>query len=167
MAEFAAGRSTPSSTPARASEWEHKLEEGVSVVGRGWHPSVRSVRPGDSAGCQSQDGTEKMEYTLSPVSCRLTLTWLALNYSVSAPLLCSSLLFSPLFLLLAAVRLCVLGEKRAEKKNREESGGRVASTYKRLPGDSIQHKEFPEAFVSWLIVCIYLRTHTEDLFSIA
>lgn len=61
----------------------------------------------------------------------------------------------------------MLGEKRAEKKNREESGGRVASTYKRLPGDSIQHKEFPEVFVSWFIVCIYLRTHTEDLFSIA
>lgn len=121
----------------------------------GWQPSVRSVRPWNSAGCQSQDSTEKMECTLSLVSCRLTLTGLALNYSVSAPLLCSSLLFSPLFLPLAAVCLCVLCKKRAEKKNREESGGRVASTYKRLPGDSIEHKEFPEAFIPRFIVWIY------------
>lgn len=62
--------------------------------------------------------------------------------------------------------LCVLCKKRAEKKNREESGGRVASTYNRLPGDSIVHKEFPEAFIPQFIVRIYLLTCTEDLFAI-
>ncbi len=111
-----------------------------------------------------------MEYTLSLVSCRSTLTGLPLNYWVSAPLLSSSLpsffFFPPLFLPLAAVCLCVLCEKRAEKKNREESGGRVASTYNRLPGDSIEHKEFPEAFIPQFIVWIYLLTYTKDLFAI-
>lgn len=134
---------------------------------RGWQPSVRSVRPRDSAGCQSQDSTEKMEYALSLVSCRLTLTGLALNYSVSAPLLCSSLLF---FFLLSSSRslqyVCALRKKHAEKKKREESGGRVASTYKRLPGDSIEHQEFPEAVKPPFIVWIYLLTYTKDLFSI-
>ena len=137
-------------------------------VGRGWQPSVRSVRPWDSAGCQSQDSWEKMEYTLSLVSCRSTLTGLPLQLlSIStSPLLLSPLFFSPLFFPLAAVCLCVLCKKRAEKKNREESGGRVASTYNRLPGDSIVHKEFPEAFIPRFTVRIYLLTCTEDLFAI-
>ncbi len=78
-----------------------------------------------------------------------------------------SLFFSPpLFLLLAAVCLCVLCKKRAEKKNREESGGRVASSYNRLPGDSKEHKEFPEAFIPRFIVWIYFCTYTEVLFAI-
>lgn len=100
--------------------------------------SVRDAR--DSAGCQSRDGTEKMECrpphphaptqptphpTSSnplPVSCRLTQTWLALNYPVSAPLS-----FSPLSLSLfrPAVCVCVHSEERAEKKHREASGGRA------------------------------------------
>lgn len=129
-------------------------------VGRGRQPSVRSVRPWDSAGCQSRDSTEKMEYTLSPDSRRSALTGLALNYSVSAPLLCSSLLFSPLFLQLAAVCLCVLCKKRAEKKNRKESGGRVASTYNRLPGDSIEDKAFPEAFIYLCLLFEYISSPT-------
>ena len=109
-----------------------------------------------------------MEYTLSLVSCRSTVTGLPLNYWVSAPLLSSPLplFLPPLSLLLAAVCLCVLCMKRAEKKNREESGGRVASTYNRLPGDSIKHNEFPEASIPWFIVWIHLFTYIQDLLAI-
>lgn len=45
-----------------------------------------------------------------------------------------------------SMSVCTLCMKRAEQKNREESGGRVASTYNRLPGDSIKHNEFAQAF---------------------
>lgn len=108
-----------------------------------------------------------MEYTLSLLSCRSTVTGLPLNYWVSAPLLSSPL---PSLLLSSCRSLqcvCVLCKKRAEKKNREKSGGRVASTYNRLPGDSIEHSEFPEAFITRFIVWIYLLTYTKDLFAIS
>lgn len=62
-------------------------------------------------------------------------------------------LSSPLLPLLTAVRLGVLGKNRAERKNREEDGGRVATAYNRLPGDSIEHNQFIEAFIP-LLECV-------------
>lgn len=70
----------------------------------GWQSSVRSVRFWDSLSCQPQDSTVKIEYNLFLVFCRSTLTGLALNYSVSAPRLCSSLHF----FLLSSYRLLQL-----------------------------------------------------------
>lgn len=136
-------------------------------VGRGWQPSVRSVRRGDSAGCQSQDSGEKMEYTLSLVSCRSTLTGLPLNYWVSAPLLLSPPFFSSPLPSCSLQYVCVCSARSVQRRKIERRvGAGWPSTYNRLPGDSMQHKEFPEAFIPRFMVWIYLLTYTEDLFAI-
>lgn len=135
-------------------------------VGRGWQPSVRSVRPG-ALQAVSPRIVERKWNTLYPWSPAGQLWQVSPQLqSISTSSLLLSPLFSSLFLPLAAVCLCVLCKKCAEKKNREESGGRVPSTYNRLPGDSIEHTEFPEAFIPRFIVWIYLLTYTEDLFAI-
>lgn len=100
-----------------------------------------------------------------PVSCRLTQTWLALNYPVSAPLS-----FSPLSLSLSSAPLCVCvcvhSEERAEKKDREGSGGRAgwrAPTKKRGSAWRIhaeEHEEFPEGALRrcWIsLFCVSLH----------
>lgn len=130
--------------------WELRIEMAVREVGRGARkPSVKSVSPRIA---------ERKWNSLF----RSTVTGLPLNFRISAPLLSS---FSPLFLPLAAACLCVLCTEHAERENREESGGGVASTYNRLPGESIEHKGFPKAsFLPRYIVRIYLHLHLHQGF---
>lgn len=151
-----------------AREWEHKLEMGVTCYERGGQrmTALRSVRSG-TLQAVSPRITERKWNTLYPWSLAGQL-WQGCPSITEYQHLFSPPLtpFSPLLLPLAAVCLCVLCKKHAEKKNREKSGGRVASAYNRLPGDSIEHNEFPEAFIPWFIVWIYRLTYTKDLFAI-
>lgn len=68
-----------------------------------------------------------------------------LSISTSSPL---SPIFSS-FLLRSLQYVCVCFA-RSMQRRKIEGGGRVA--YNRLPGDSIEHNEFPEAFILQFIV---------------
>ena len=138
-------------------------------VERGWQPSVRSVRPGTLQAVSPRKAERENGIHFIPgllqVNCDRVAPQL-LSISTSSLLPSPPFFLPPLSLLLAAVCLCVLCMKRAGKKNREESGGRVASAYNRLPGDSIKHNEFPEASIPWFIVWIHLFTYIQDLLAI-
>lgn len=136
---------------------------------RGWQPSVTSVRPGTlrAVSFRIAEGKWNTLYPRSPAGqlwqgCPSITEYQHLSSPPLSPFL---LLSSSCSLQCLCVLLC---EEHAERKNREESGGRVASTYNRLPGDSIQHKEeFPELYTSVYCldkyrICFLSATVTAD-----